>query len=118
MGISDAWLRIAETIGADAFLAFWRIADSEPSFRIVGGAIERGYLQMRLRPFKAYHRYQRNRYIEALAASGMSPAAIQEAVALNLCEKISLRHISTLMKKRLGGAAKLGREDGNKGGGS
>lgn len=110
-------MRIAETIGADAFLALWRIADSEPAFR-VGGAFERGYLQMRLRPFKAWHRYQRNRYIEALAASGKSVTEIQTAVALNLCEQISERHISTIRKKRLGGLAKPVGEDGDDGGGS
>lgn len=119
MGIQAPWLRIAEAIGPDAFLTVWRIADTEPMFRLTGGAAERGYLQMRLRPFKAWHRYQRNRYIEALAGSGKSPAEIQEAVRLNLCEKISLRHISTLMNRpRLGGTAKPGGEDGDDGGGS
>lgn len=111
MGIQAPWLRIAEAIGADAFLAMWRIADSEPAFRTVGGAEERGYLQMRLRPFKAWHRYQRNRYIEALAAAGKSVAEIRAAVALNLCEEISPRHISTIRKKRLGGMAKPVVED-------
>ncbi|MDP3715575.1 MAG: hypothetical protein Q8R21_04105 [Burkholderiales bacterium] len=110
-------MRVAETIGADAFLALWRIADSDPAFR-AGGAMERGYLQLRLRPWRSWERFQRNRYIETLAASGMSPSDIQAAVKLNLLEHISERHISTLMKRRSGGAAKSIRKDGDDDGGS
>ncbi len=100
MGVSDAWLRIAEAIGPENFLVMWRMADSEPVFRVTGGAIERGYLQMRLRPFKAWMRYQRNRFIETLAAERKTPTEIQEAVEQQLRERISRRHIRTLSRRK------------------
>lgn len=91
MGLPAYWLRVAEAIGAEAFLQMWRILDAEPS--IQG---ERSDLEMRLRPYRSYLRYQRNRYIEALCAAGLSVNEIQERVQADLCERISLRHISRI----------------------
>jgi hypothetical protein len=88
MGLAAPWLRVADAIGTDAFLAMWRILDQEPSLHT-----ERGDIEIHLRPFTSYLRYQRNRYIEQLHAAGRTPAEIREAVRLNLCERLSLRHI-------------------------
>jgi hypothetical protein len=92
MGLPAHLLRAAEAIGADAFLAFWRIMDQEPSTRT-----DKGDIELRMRPYRSYLRYQRNRYIEQLTALGKTPADIREAVRLHLCERISLRHIYRVM---------------------
>jgi hypothetical protein len=92
MGIPTPLLRAADAIGVDAFLAFWRIIDQEPTYQT-----DKGDIELRMRPYRSYLRYQRNRYIEQLASQGCTPAAIQEAVRLDLCERIGLRHIYRVM---------------------
>lgn len=91
MGLPSVWLRIAAAVGVDAFLATWRILDAEPAFRS-----DDGDLDIRMRSFRSYLRYQRNRYIEALCSAGMTAKEIQEAVHRHLCERISIRHISRI----------------------
>lgn len=91
MGLPSVWLRISAVIGVDAFLATWRILDAEPAFRS-----DDGDLDIRMRSFRSYLRYQRNRYIEALCGAGLSAKEIQEAVHCHLCERISIRHISRI----------------------
>lgn len=93
MGLPAHWIRVAEMIGHDAFIAMWRTLDAEPSL-----LTELGHLEVRLRTFRCYLRYQRNRYVEALAALGMSWKDIQKKVKDELCEKVSRRHITRLMK--------------------
>lgn len=92
MGLPRVWLDVAEEIGVDAFLATWRILDAEPSMRH-----KEGFLQIRLKLYRSFLRYQRNRYIEALAARGMKPAEIQRELSRQLCESVSIRHISRLV---------------------
>mgnify|MGYP003350838351 CR=1 FL=1 len=65
MGLPAHLLRAAEAIGADAFLAFWRIIDQEPSIRT-----DKGDIEFHMRPYRSYLRYQRNRYIEQLTRAG------------------------------------------------
>lgn len=91
MGLPARWIRIAETIGIDDFLAMWRILDSDQSIRS-----EKGDLETTLRPYSSYLRFQRNRYIEALVQQGLGVREIQAAVREQLCEVISLRHISRI----------------------
>lgn len=93
MGLSKMWLRIADTIGYDSFIAMWKVFDDEPSART-----DVGNLEVKLRPFHHYLRYQRNRYVESLAAVGMTWGEIQKKVRDELCEKVSRRHITRLMK--------------------
>lgn len=95
MGLPAPLLRAAEAIGVDAFLAFWRIIDQEQAYRADNGNIE-----LKMRSYRSYLRFQRNRYIEQLATTGMPPAEIQNAVRLNLCEQISLRHIYRVGAKK------------------
>jgi hypothetical protein len=91
MGMASVWLRIAAVVGVDAFLATWRILDAEPAFRSDGGDLD-----IRMRSFRSYLRYQRNRYIEELCSAGMTAKEIQEQVRRHLCERISIRHISRI----------------------
>lgn len=97
MGLQRVWLDVAEEIGVDAFLAVWRILDSDPSARH-----KEGFLQINLKLYRSYLRFQRNRYIEALAARGLKPLDIQRNLIRQLRESVSLRHIS-----RIAGGDKL-----------
>lgn len=91
MGLPRVWLDVAEEIGIDPFLSMWRILDADPSMRH-----KEGFLQINLKLYRSYLRYQRNRYIEALAARGYKPIEIQRELSRQLCESVSLRHISRL----------------------
>lgn len=91
MGLQRVWMDVAEEIGVDAFLAVWRILDADPSARH-----KEGFLQLNLKLYRSYLRYQRNRYIEALAARGLKPLEIQRSLVRQLCESVSLRHISRI----------------------
>lgn len=93
MGLPGVWLEVAETIGVDAFLATWRIIDADPACWH-----NDTILRVRLRPYRSYLRYQRNRFIESLVAQGMKPAEVQARIRQQLGEDISHRHITRLAK--------------------
>lgn len=93
MGLPRVWLRVAEAIGIDAFLTTWRILDADPSTWH-----NETILRIRLRPYRSYLRYQRNRYIEALTAQGLKPDEIQRRLQRQLGETVSHRHITRLGK--------------------
>lgn len=88
MRLPAAIMRMAEEFGFDMFHHFWRFIDGEPTFQS-----ESGGLELRLRPYRSYLRYQRNRYIESLAAEGKTPVEIQRLVRKMLGEQISVRRI-------------------------
>lgn len=99
IGLPRMWLVVAETVGVDAFLDVWR--------RLTDAGCESGYARETggvkmpsLRSYDAYLRYQRNRYIEALAARGLNPAEVRQAVARNLREPLDEKHVFKIMTKR------------------
>jgi len=94
MGLQRVWLVIAEDIGVDSFLKVWRILDSDQSS--IG---DDGRLLVPIRSYSTFLRYQRNRYIEALDNRGMKPTEIREKLNKQLCETISLRHISRIIRR-------------------
>lgn len=94
MGLQHGWIRVAEEIGFDAFLIVWRILDADPAS--YGGG---GRLEIPLRAYSAYLRYQRNRYIETLTEMGYDAKEIRERLKEQLRERISLRHISRIQKR-------------------
>lgn len=99
IGLPRMWLIVAETIGFDAFLDVWRRLTEAGDTS--GYGRETGGLKMpSLRSYDAYLRYQRNRYIEALAARGMTPAQVQRAVSRNLREPLDEKHVFKIMRKR------------------
>lgn len=57
-------------------------------------------IEVQLRRIASFHRFQRNRFIEALAATGMVDRQIQAALEHQLGEKLSLSHISRLAAPR------------------
>ena len=93
MGLQRVWLDVAEAIGVDALLKMWRILDADPAS--IGNA---GRLLIPLRSYSTFLRYQRNRYIESLDALGHKPPEIQKKLKDQLCEHISIRHISRLVQ--------------------
>jgi hypothetical protein len=93
MGLSRVMLQIAHTIGFDNFMAMWRILDT--SYEAI--AENDSGIYIRLQRLSAYRRYQRNRFIEAMAAMGMSQQEISQSVKRDLGEKVSDRHIFRLM---------------------
>lgn len=96
MGLPAVWLEIARQIGVDAFLAMWRLLDrARPEWSDRLGVIE-----VQLRPYQSYLRFQRNRYIETLHEQGRTPAEIHEALQATLGEVVSARHISRIIGKR------------------
>ncbi|MCW5624080.1 MAG: hypothetical protein KIT73_05095 [Burkholderiales bacterium] len=100
IGLHPAWLGVAKTIGVDAFLAAWRVLDASvrPS--------ERGVLELQLRSYRSFLRYQRNRYIDALAAGGVPPTEIRSRVARDLGENLSDVTIRRVIKEGYRGRKK------------
>lgn len=91
MGLARVHLQVAEEIGVDAFLAAWRIYDQD-----LASLTEKGDLEVRMRPYRSYLRFQRNRFIESLLAEGKSVSEVQSRVRTDLCEEITDRHISRI----------------------
>jgi hypothetical protein len=96
MGLQREWLDVADAIGVDDFLKVWRILDASSSAHSRKG--EDGRLMIPIRCYSAFLRYQRNRYVESLDAMGMKPPEIQQKLKDQLCEHISIRHISRLVQ--------------------
>ena len=94
MGLQRVHLDVAEEIGVDAFLKAWRIYDRDQS-----ATADEGRFMVPMRRYETFLRYQRNRYIESLDALGMKPKEIREKLNKQLCEQISLRHISRIIKR-------------------
>lgn len=94
IGLPAAWLRIAERVGFDTFLDVWRMISSDETVAHDGGA-----RMPKLRCYSAFSRYQRNRYIRALAAQGMPPSAIQAHLRRNLCEFIDITNIQRISRQ-------------------
>lgn len=93
MGLSSVMLQIAQCIGFDNFMAMWAVLDGTHEAL----ADNDSGIYVRLPRLSAYRRYQRNRFIEAMAALGMSHPEISNAVKRDLGENVSRRHIWRLM---------------------
>lgn len=91
MGLQAVWLNVAAEIGVDAFLSMWRVIDADPASHN-----KEGFLQLGLKNYRSYLRFQRNRYIESLAAQGLKPLDIRLHLARHFRESVSLRHISRI----------------------
>lgn len=94
IGLPAVWLRIAERVGFDTWLDLWRTLSEDESVRHDGGA-----RLPKIRCFSAYSRYQRNRYIKALAAQGMPPKEIQTSLRKNLGEHLDLSNIIRMTRR-------------------
>lgn len=98
MGMQNYWLEVAEYLGVDAFLGMWRILDTYKDSIPSKGSYATS-LYPTLRNYASYLRFQKNRFVEALAAQGVAPKEIQRRVQTQLCENISIVHIQRLARK-------------------
>lgn len=98
MGLQGYWLQVAQYLGVDAFLAMWRILDANrDNMPETGG--NSGSMSPTLRRYSGYLRFQKNRFVENLAAQGLAPKEIQQRVQTQLCESISIVNIRRLANK-------------------
>lgn len=99
MGLPAFWIRVAEAIGHDNFLIFWRMAETAAEIAELRRSENESMIELQLRRYTSYKRYQRNRWIETLAANGLPNAVIQQAVRQRLGEKLDRSHIRRLAKR-------------------
>lgn len=95
MGLPRLWLDIAKAIGYDQFLTLWQMLDAAEEFRSDSGSM----IEVELRRYRSFLRYQRNRFIEALAPF-TDDLEIQARVGSELGENLSLDHINRLARRR------------------
>ncbi|WP_271008674.1 hypothetical protein [Paucibacter sp. B51] len=93
IGLSASWVAVARLVGYEDFVGLWRFWSAQPGLRRGKG----GQIELRLRGVRAFDRYQRNRYIETLVASGLKPSEIYTMVKQQLGETLSLRHLNRLV---------------------
>lgn len=92
IGLSETWLSVARLIGYDHFVRLWGEWSANLSLRNRHNLIE-----LHLRQYSAFERYQRNRYIETLVAAGLPPREVYQMVSTQLGEKLSRRHVQRLI---------------------
>jgi len=95
MGMHHTWQKVAAEIGIDAFLAMWRILDADAQFQHPKGGLE-----LTIRRYKSYLRYQRNRYILQMNGVGYRDADIKYRLAQGLSENLAVSHISNIVKDK------------------
>lgn len=91
MGMPLIWMEVAQAIGFDAFMKMWRLLDAEYDRRPDAGSM----IEIDLRRYRSYMRFQRNRFIEALAPF-LTNQEIRDRVADELGEELSLDHVQRL----------------------
>jgi hypothetical protein len=96
MGLPGVWIAIAREIGYERFMAMWRILDRSLQMRSESESM----IEVQLRRFSSFQRFQRNRFIESLVAAGFDDRQIREMVRDQLGEKLSMSHISRLAGRR------------------
>lgn len=96
MGLPGVWLAVAREVGYDKFMAMWRILDAAIEMRSDSDSM----IEVQLRRFSSFRRYQRNRFIEALANLGCTDKEIRGRVKRELGEDLSLSHIYRLAAPR------------------
>ncbi|WP_267391300.1 hypothetical protein [Snodgrassella sp. B3088] len=94
IGLNATLQKIAATIGVDNFLKMWAILDNDESTHSDSGA-----LNLHIRSFSAWTRYERNRLIKFLAGQGLSNREIAKVVADQFNERLDLSYISRLSRK-------------------
>ena len=93
MGLPKVWMDAVRLLGPAKFLELWRLLDRPELIE------SEGRLRMTMPRFRQFLRFQRNRYIQALAHDGHGAQEIQARVHDELGERISVRHVQRLMKE-------------------
>lgn len=95
MGMPSVWLAVAHEVGYDRFMAMWRILDAAVELRSDSDSM----IEVKLRRFSSFQRYQRNRFIESLAPF-LDNRQIRDRVKADLGEKLTVHHVGRLAKRR------------------
>jgi hypothetical protein len=93
IGLQEHWLQVAEIVGYDSFVALWRLLSTKLNLINDGKQIE-----LTLRQYQSFERYQRNRYIETLAMTGMSIGQIHSTITKELGDARSYRQVLRLVR--------------------
>lgn len=96
MGLPRVWLEIAHDLGYDAFMRLWRRLDAAVELRSESNSM----IDVKLRRFGSFERYQRNRFIETLVGMGLGYQEIRRRVKAELHEELSESHIIRLASRR------------------
>lgn len=93
IGLQRVWLQVAQQIGIDNFFAMWKLLSARPELINDDNQIE-----IRLRRFASYQKYQRNRYIETLVRAGLKPFEVRQVIRRDLGENLTDRHVQRLCR--------------------
>ena len=96
MGLPQVWLEVAHDIGYDAFMLMWRRLDAAVEMR----SDTESMIEVQLRRYSSFQRYQRNRFIESLVDMGLSYREIHARVTKEIGEELSQSHIRRLAMRR------------------
>lgn len=94
IGLNATLQKIAAAIGVDNFLKMWDILDRDESTHSDSGAIN-----LHIRGFNSWLRFERTRLIKSLAADGMPVKEIAKVVADQFGERLHHSYISRLSRK-------------------
>lgn len=95
MKLPALWMRVAESVGVDAFLAMWRAIDADPAL-----SRDTGMIELTIRPYRSFLYAQRNRYIEALGERNLPARTIQTMLEENFGERLTVKHIKRILRAR------------------
>lgn len=95
MGLPERWIDVARTIGFDAFLAAWFVLDRD---NLGLPSESREPLRVWIPKTSCYFRYQRNRYIEALADARLGTEEIRARVQRDLGQRLDVRTIYRVIR--------------------
>jgi len=98
MALRRTFIDVAEAIGFDAFMTMWKIFSADPTFRDQGPSA----MRIVMRPIDAFERYQRNRYIEYLFASGLTDAEVLDRLDKQLGVDLADSSVRRLRNERTG----------------
>lgn len=96
MGLPSVWLEVAHDLGYEPFMRMWRRLDAAIELRSDAESM----IEVQLRRYSSFQRYQRNRFIEALVAMGVPTREIRERVKADIGEDLSHTHIRRLASRR------------------
>jgi len=96
MGLPAVWLTLAHAIGYDHFMTMWRVLDAAQEMHSDSGSM----IELQMRRFSSFRRFQRNRFVETLVDMGLTDTAIKERLRVELGEELSISHIGRLTAPR------------------
>lgn len=92
IGLGRHWLRVAEEIGVDEFLATWQILSRDDSVQDDCGRVH-------IPSISTYMRYQRNQLIATMAREGSTAPEIRQALKDRLGYDLTESWIRQLIRK-------------------